>query len=811
MKAKVSRGGGFRGALNYVFDAGRKATGKKKAERVGGNLAGNDPTELSREFAAVRRLRPDVKRPVWHCSLSLPPDERLDSQKWEAVAADFMERMGFDKDNTPWVAVRHQDTDKDHIHIVASRVGLDGKVWLGQWEARRVIEATQELEHIHGLTLTPGLGDARAERRKLTDKEINMAVRTGEEPPRQRLQRLLDEALKDKPTVVELAERLQAAGVNVRANMASTGRMSGFSFEVGGVPFKGSDLGKGYTWAGLQKAGVTYDEARDRAGLERFRAAVADRGERSDVAAIGEPDAGRPASPAQRRLDRDGASSPAIGQDGQGIGSGLRYPEGDHGASDTGRRGISPERDADAFAGQGEAVREYGTRAAPEKHADEQKSAGLDAGSQRLKNTENQPTGADQPMETPVLGGDRVGGDAGRGAGPDDFGEAPVAWNTRFKQASAAKRRGREQPVVEIGRRAEFERLRDSAHAADLVAYMQSIGLPVERDGVKGWLIDDRYRVTKKQDGNFVWCSWDQSRGGDPISFCTDEQRLSFQQAIADLSGGRLVQTNRKEWSGGDRFPASPPICRNSDPVMQYLEDRGISQKTIRRAQGAGFLRFVDYAGTPCMAFCGLGDNGKLRSMTVCLTNPILSWDGRNEITKIDIKHSDKSFPALWRGVDPNLPSDKSLWVVEGGIDALAIVDWYRASQKAVPDIVVSGGVGVRSFLDRPHVRDILSRAVTVYVALEREKDRETQILTDASYQRQIEKIQAMALGCDVVAWRPPVGSKDVADAWNAGVLPDPHDLLANKSGEDGGSGGEIMDDAVISHDSPSPESVEPS
>jgi hypothetical protein len=43
MKAKVSRGGGFRGALNYVFDVGKEATHTKNAERVGGNMAGMTP------------------------------------------------------------------------------------------------------------------------------------------------------------------------------------------------------------------------------------------------------------------------------------------------------------------------------------------------------------------------------------------------------------------------------------------------------------------------------------------------------------------------------------------------------------------------------------------------------------------------------------------------------------------------------------------------------------------------------------------------------------------------------------------------
>ncbi len=148
----------FRGALNYVFDVGKEATHTKNAERVGGNMSGNDPRELSREFSAVRQLRPDIGKPVWHCSLSLPPCERLSAEKWEAVAADFMQHMGFDQNNTPWVAVRHQDTDKDHIHIVASRVGLDGKVWLGQWEARRAIEATRRASAYPRPDLDAGAG-----------------------------------------------------------------------------------------------------------------------------------------------------------------------------------------------------------------------------------------------------------------------------------------------------------------------------------------------------------------------------------------------------------------------------------------------------------------------------------------------------------------------------------------------------------------------------------------------------------------------------------------------------------------------------
>ncbi len=112
----------------------------------------------------------------------------------------------------------------------------------------------------------------------------------------------------------------------------------------------------------------------------------------------------------------------------------------------------------------------------------------------------------------------------------------------------------------------------------------------------------------------------------------------------------------------------------------------------------------------------------------------------------------------------------------------------YRSHRVAAPSILVSGGAGVRAFLDQPHVQALFLQqaATTFYLSLENEKDQETQIKTDVAHQRQAEEIQAM--GCQIVLWRPPFGSKDIADAWKAGALPDAHDPLAHTRQESKGA-----------------------
>lgn len=273
---KISRGKGFRGALDYAFE--RDGADAEPGRLLGGNMSGQNARQLAAEFGQVRRLRPDIEKPVWHNALRLPKGEKLNDAQWVAIADDYMKRMGFTEAH-PRAYVLHDDVDGQHIHIVASRVSTEGKVYLGKNENLASTRHIQALEREYGLTITKGpTYDPETGKiempaaRQVKKGEIEAAVRTGQEPPRQRLQRLIDDALAEKLTAPQLAERLTAAGVTVRANMASTGRCNGLSFELDGVAFKGSALGKTYGWKGLQERGLSYEQDRDRQGLGRFRA-----------------------------------------------------------------------------------------------------------------------------------------------------------------------------------------------------------------------------------------------------------------------------------------------------------------------------------------------------------------------------------------------------------------------------------------------------------------------------------------------------------------------------------------------------------
>jgi len=259
MIAKLVKGSGFRGCLNYLLDK------NKSAEIIGGNMMGESARELAAEFGVMREMRPSLGKAVCHVSLSVAADDvQLDDFKWSDIADRYMNDMGFSK--SQYTLIRHHDTDHHHIHIVANRVDTDGKTVSAQDDFRRSAKSLHDIEREFGLQPVnhPDGKKDKGGAKGPSRGEVQMMVRTGKLSKKATLQALVAEAAKGQPTMSEFVSRLHRDGVGVQCHIQSTGRISGISFDHGDAVLKGSSLGKSYSFNGLQKhLGVTYDEDRD--------------------------------------------------------------------------------------------------------------------------------------------------------------------------------------------------------------------------------------------------------------------------------------------------------------------------------------------------------------------------------------------------------------------------------------------------------------------------------------------------------------------------------------------------------------------
>ncbi|MCC3585162.1 relaxase/mobilization nuclease domain-containing protein [Microcoleus sp. PH2017_30_WIL_O_A] len=263
MIGKQIKGTGFRGCLNYVL-------GKKDAALIGGTMCGQTPEELAAEFAIARQLRPNLKVAVFHATLSVASTEKLEDseendQRWLAIAAGYMKTMGFD--NNQYTVVKHSDTKHDHIHIVASRIRLDGSVVDDSWDYYKSQETIRQLEQDYNLKIVAPSWE-KDKRAQTTGEHRNLQSK-GNKSVRVQLQDLIDEVTQDNPTMPEFVERLQQQGPEVQVRLTRTGFSKGISYNLDGVALSGTQLGKAYTFSGLQKhRGVSYDQQQDNALIE---------------------------------------------------------------------------------------------------------------------------------------------------------------------------------------------------------------------------------------------------------------------------------------------------------------------------------------------------------------------------------------------------------------------------------------------------------------------------------------------------------------------------------------------------------------
>ncbi|EGW7778071.1 relaxase, partial [Salmonella enterica] len=105
--------------------------------------------------------------------------------------------------------------------------------------------------------------------------ELMIEKRTGELCPKAIIQNALNELLDTRQSITDFAQQLMAQNIRPIPNIASAGKMNGFSFVYRGIAFKASQLGKGYSWSALQNK-LNYQPERDNAFLFELKASVSE-------------------------------------------------------------------------------------------------------------------------------------------------------------------------------------------------------------------------------------------------------------------------------------------------------------------------------------------------------------------------------------------------------------------------------------------------------------------------------------------------------------------------------------------------------
>jgi hypothetical protein len=246
MIGKITTGKSFRGCMSYLHEGRLQENEelqklemeKKQAEVIYYNQCFGNKKELIRQFVEVAQLNPNVSKPVFHASISfdLADNGKLSTQDKIDIAQELAKE--FDFADRQYVVITHADTEHEHLHIVANRIGLEGPTASDGNSYRRMAEYCRRMEQAYKLTkiLSPN---------KFLKPEQRVAQSQRADQRKERLKAHLAKAVTQCKSVKEVKSFMEQKGYQVEL-----GRGIAFTDQQH-VRFKGSQVG--YSLADIEK------------------------------------------------------------------------------------------------------------------------------------------------------------------------------------------------------------------------------------------------------------------------------------------------------------------------------------------------------------------------------------------------------------------------------------------------------------------------------------------------------------------------------------------------------------------------------
>ena len=238
MIAKIMKGSGFKGVINYILDPKK---GTELIDSLGVRTDGIN--HIVQSFIDQTELNPRVNKVVGHISLSFSVQDspKLNNEWMAQIAREYMEKMGI-KD-TQYIIGRHFDKEHPHVHIAFNRIDNNGKTISDRNDRFRSEKICKELTAKYGLYFADGKEKVKEHRLKEPDKtkyEIYQALKA--EITRCR----------DWKT---LLSHLKMQDIDIRFKYKGNSQeVQGIIFEKNGYLFNGSKVDRSFSYSKIDFA-----------------------------------------------------------------------------------------------------------------------------------------------------------------------------------------------------------------------------------------------------------------------------------------------------------------------------------------------------------------------------------------------------------------------------------------------------------------------------------------------------------------------------------------------------------------------------
>jgi len=143
-------------ALGY--NMGKVLEGEADVLCIDGVPEGWKPEEVFRE---LETKSPQIRRPSFHMSISpSATDKALTSEDAVSLTREIMKELGYE--GTPVMVFRHHDIEREHFHVVSSRIGPDGLKISDSNERKRLQKIMLALGQKYGFEIGAGTSRGKA-------------------------------------------------------------------------------------------------------------------------------------------------------------------------------------------------------------------------------------------------------------------------------------------------------------------------------------------------------------------------------------------------------------------------------------------------------------------------------------------------------------------------------------------------------------------------------------------------------------------------------------------------------------------------